>query len=153
MDLISDNLKTYHSEKSFASEKFNACMTLAKYYIEEENDLDKALPWLMKTYSEFERIEGLIQVVKYYMGMNRFLLAYSLALVCLFTEKFEDIGCSDFIYDFERHYLLAKLCVKLNKLEEATHHIKKAVEGLKEEFDMYEEYINSCKELFLASGA
>ena len=153
MDLISDNLKTYHTENSLTSEKFIACMNLAKYYVEEENDLDKALPWLMKSYSEFERIEGIIQVVKYYMAMNRFLLAYSLGLVCLFTEKFENIGCDDFIYDFERHYLLAKLCVKLNKLEEGTHHIKKAVEGLKEEFDMYEEYINSCKDLFLASGA
>ena len=74
------------------------------------------------------------------------------------TEKFENIGCDGFIYEFERHYLLAQLCVKLNKLEEGTHHIKKAVEGLKEEydgkkFDMYEEYLNSCKEVFLATGA
>ena len=127
-------------------------MNLAKYYA-EENDFDKALPWLMKSYSEFERIEGLIQLVKCYMSMNRFLLAYSLALVCLFTEKFEGAGCDQFIYDFERQYLLAKLCVKLNKLEEGTHHIKKAVEGLREEYDMYEEYLNSCKQIFLDTGA
>ena len=153
MDLIIDNMKTYHNENSLTSEKFIACMNLAKYYVEEENDLDKALPWLMKSYSEFERIEGLIQVVKYYMGMNRFLLAYSLALVCLFTQKFDGVGCNDFIYDFERHYLLAKLCVKLNKKEEGISHIKKAVEGLREEYDMYEEYLNSCKQIFLDTGA
>lgn len=158
LDLISDNLKVYYNENSLTSEKFIACMNLSKYYIQEENDFDKALPWLIKTYSEFERIEGLIQVVKYYIGMNRFLLAYSLGLVCLFTEKFENIGCDSFIYEFERHYLLSQLCVKLNKLEEGTHHIKKAVEGLREEydgkkFDLYDEYLNSCKEVFLATGA
>ena len=92
------------------------------------------------------------------MAMNRFLLAYSLVLVCLFTEKFKNFGCDDFIYDFERHYLLAKLCVKLNKLEKGTHHIKKAVQGLREEydgkkFDIYDEYLNSCKEIFLDTGA
>lgn len=158
MDLISYNLKTYNNEKSSTIERFASCMTIAKYYAEEENDLDNALPWLMKSYSEFERIEGLIQLVKYYMSMNRYMLAYSLALVCLFTQKFDDIGCDVFIYDFERHYLLAKICVKLNKKEEGTAHIKKAIEGLKEDydgkkFDMYEEYINSCKEVFLATGA
>jgi hypothetical protein len=158
MDLISYNLKTYNNEKSSTIERFASCMTIAKYYAEEENDFDKAFPWLMKSYSEFERVEGLIQVVKYYMRIDRYLLAYSLALVCLFTQKFDDIGCDDFIYDFERHYLLAKICVKLNKKEEGTHHIKKAVEGLKEEyggkkFEMYEEYLNSCKELFLVTGA
>lgn len=156
--IINDNLKVYHDENSLTSEKFIACMNLAKYYIEEETDFDKALPWLMKTYSEFERIEGLIQVVKYYMKMNRFLLAYSLGLVCLFTEKFENIGCDEFIYDFERHYILTQLCVKLGKKEEGIHHIKKAVEGLREEycgvkFDMYEEYLNSCKKFFLETGA
>ena len=80
-------------------------------------------------------------------------MAYSLALVCLFTQKFEGVGCDEFIYDFERHYLLAKLCVKLNKKEEGTHHIKKALEGLREEYDMYDEYINSCKQIFLDTGA
>jgi len=157
-ETVEDNLRTYRCENSLTSEKFVACMNLAKYYIEEDKDLDKALPWLMKTYSEFERIEGLIQIVKYYMSMNRVLLAYSLALVCLFTNKIENIGCDEYVYDFERHYLLARLCVKLNKLEEGTHHIKKAVEGLKEEyngvkFQMYDEYLNSCKEVFLATGA
>lgn len=153
MDLISDNLKTYHSENSLTSEKFIACMNLAKYYAEEEKDFDEALPWLFKSYAEFERIEGLIQVVKYYMAMNRFLLAYSLALVCLFTQKFEGVGCSEFIYNFERHFLLAKICLKLNKKEEGISHIKKAVEGLREEYDMYEEYLNSCKQIFLDTGA
>ena len=158
LDLINENLKIYHSENSLMSEKYISCMKLAKYYCEEENDFDKALPWLMKTYSEFERIEGLIQVVKCYISMNRILLAYSLCLVCLFTEKFENIGCNEFVYDFERHFLLAQLCVKLNKLEEGTHHIKKAVEGLREEyngvkFQLYDEYLNSCKEVFLATGA
>ena len=153
MDLISDNLKTYNNEKASMIERFISSMNLAKYYAEEENDFDKALPWLMNSYVQFERIEGLIQIVKLYMRMDRYLLAYSLALVCLFTQKFDDIGCDEFIYDFERHYLLAKICVKLGKKEEGTAHIKKAIEGLKEEFDMYEEYINSCKEVFLATGA
>ena len=151
-------IEMYYDKTSEIFQKYNACMIIAKYYAEEEKDFEEALPWLMKSYAEFERIEGLIQVVKYYMGMNRFLLAYSLALVCLFTQKFDGVGCNDFIYDFERHYLLAKLCVKLNKLEEGISHIKKAVEGLREKydgkkFDMYDEYINSCKELFLATGA
>ncbi len=151
-------IEMYHDKTSEIYQKYIACMTIAKHFIEEENDFEEALPWLMKSYSQFERIEGLIQVVKYYMSMDRFLLAYSLALVCLFTQKFENIGCDDFIYDFERHFLLAKLCVKLNKLEEGISHIKKAVEGLREEydgkkFDMYDDYLNSCKQIFLDTGA
>jgi len=146
------HLKIIYENDENINVRYFACIKLANIYLQDYDDFDRALPWLMKSYSEFQRIEGLICVVKYYMSKQRYMLGYSLCLVCLFTDKFENIGCSDFIYEFERHYLLAQLCLHMKRFEECNSHVKKAIEGLKEDFDMYEEYLLSCRDIFEKSA-
>ena len=112
------------------------------------NDFDMSLPYYMKTYSEYGRIEGLLNVVKYYNNMQRTILAYSLSIVCLFTKEIPDINCDKFVYDYERYYVHSLISLNMHKYGEAVENIKKCIEYLQPEMKDYSENMESCKAIF-----
>ena len=112
------------------------------------DDFDMSLPYYMKTYSEFGRIEGLLSVVKYYNNMKRTILAYSLSIVCLFTKEIPDINCDKFIYDYERYYVHSLISLNMHKYGECIENIKKCIEYLQPEMKEFSENMESCKAIF-----
>jgi tetratricopeptide (TPR) repeat protein len=102
-------------------------------------DFDVALPYLMHSYTDFERIDGgFLEIVDYYYKANRKLLALSLCLVCLTVQKIPDIGCSDLVYDYSRYLLHAKICLDVKRYEDGIESVKKCLAYIKPE-DLSEE--------------
>ena len=164
---IKNHLNELESEKEYTEYLFS----VDKYLSEDDNlpmsiqftlnylagiiamkmdDFDMAIPYLMKTYYQFQRIEGLVLVVSYFYEIERHLLAYSLSMVSIMTKYIDDIGCNDLVYDFQRYLLHAKICLKVAKFEEGIDVLKKSMEYLNKNTDMigYKEYIVETKELF-----
>ena len=91
----------------------------------KNDEFDLCLPYLMKSYTNYQRIEGLILLVKYYYEMRRYLLAYSLSMVCLMTNEIPDIGCNEYVYKFEKYLVHSKICYHIQKFEEGEITLKK----------------------------
>ena len=116
------------------------------------NDFDMSLSYLMKTYTNYQQIEGLLEIVSYYQRNNRTMLAYSLSVVCLFTNIIPDISCNEFIYDYMRYYIHSMICLDFGKYGEAIENIKKCIEYLQPEMKEYFELMESCKLIFEKSN-
>lgn len=110
--------------------KFVATLRLGEIYLLNLKDFQKSLFYLIKSYTAYERIEGLMYLVKIYLENNRLLFAYALACVCLFTQPFEGSGCDLFVYEFERYFLMAKICFKMRKYSESNDMCRKAIAGI-----------------------
>lgn len=139
--------------------KFVATLRLGEIYLLNLKDFDRALPYLIKSYTAYERIEGLMYLVKIYLENNRLLFAYALACVCLFTKEFEGAGCDLFVYEFERYFLMAKICFKMNKFQEANDMAKKSIAGIGEkgyhkniDNETYDKLIVELRNLFEESA-
>jgi tetratricopeptide (TPR) repeat protein len=112
--------------------RYVATLRLGEIYFFDKKDFDNAISYLMKSYTSFERIEGLMYLIKIYFESNRTLLAYALGCVCVITNEFEGSGCDKMVYEFERYYLMAKICLRMKKYEEANELVKKAIDGIGE---------------------
>lgn len=151
-ELALNTLKDMSKSNQNMSSQYIYCVKTAEIYINHLHDFDLALPYLMKSYIDFQRIEGLIVIVKHYMNINRYIIAYSLGLVCLFTDKIDNIGCDNFVYDYERHYVLSQICMEMKRYDEANSHIKKAIDYLKDDQSDYNDRIKDCKNIFEQSA-
>lgn len=139
--------------------KFVATLRLGEIYLINLKDFNKALPYLIKSYTAYERIEGLMYLVKIYYETNRLLFAYALACVCLFTKEFEGAGCDKYTYEFERYFLMGKITLKMKKYEEANDMIKKSINGIGDkgfhkniDDETYDKLIAELRELFEQSA-
>lgn len=139
--------------------KFVATLRLCEIYLLNLKDFDRALPYLIKSYTTYERIEGLMYLVKIYLENNRLLFAYALACVCIFTKEFEGAGCDPLVYEFERYYLMSRICLKMKKYSEANEMAKKAIAGIGEigyhkniDNETYNKLIIELRELFEESA-
>ena len=101
----------------------------------------------MKSYTNYQRIEGLILLVKYYYEMRRYLLAYSLSMVCLMTNEIPDIGCNEYVYKFEKYLVHSKICYHIQKFEEGEITLKKGIEYMNEDMPNYKDHVIEIKEL------
>lgn len=139
--------------------KFVATLRLGEIYLLNLKDFQKSLFYLIKSYTAYERIEGLMYLVKIYYDTNRLLFAYALACVCLFTKEFEGAGCDPYVYEFERYFLMAKICLKMKKYSDSNDMCKKAIAGIGEknhhkniDNEAYDKLIIELRELFEESA-
>jgi tetratricopeptide (TPR) repeat protein len=152
-------LADVHKDEHPINIKFVSTLRLGEIYLINLKDFDKSLPYLMKSYTLYERIEGLIYLVKFYFDNDRLLFSYALACVCLFTKEFEGAGCDKYVYEFERYFLMGKICLKMQKYEEANDMIKLAIKGIGDkgqysniDDETYDKLIVELREIFEASA-
>ncbi len=132
------------------NEKFHANMYAGKHYYDINFEI--AQVFLLKSYYDYERVEGLTLIVQKFIQMNRLKLAYMFSCVCIFTNKIDNIGCDEFVYEYQRNYNHAALCMEMKRYEEANYHIKMAIDFLDETKDEHVKLLEGCKKIFVDSS-
>jgi glycosyltransferase involved in cell wall biosynthesis len=113
------------------------------------SELEKIGYW-NKSYLETGRIEGIFDYVEYLFNNKKFLLAYSLSIICILSQtptyQTFHLPIDHDVYTYKRYMMHAMLCDILNKRDEGIENIKRALKELEPE--THPEYIRICRQIF-----
>lgn len=135
--------KIQASEDLVTGHKFGAILQVGHHYF--NRNFEVALTFLLMSYYNFQRIEGLMLVIERFIEMDRIKIAYMFSCLCQLTESIDNIGCDDFTYKYKRHYLHAVLSMTMKNDVEAKEAVTLAMKFLSFDKPEHAEYVAMCR--------
>ena len=116
----------------------------------KETYLRECTGYLMQTFYEFKRGEGLYTLVDHFFHTNNVMLSYHLSSLLLSVPCPQN-GSVEFdikLYVYDRYILHAKITETMNLLFEARESIKFALSSIDETKEESKPYLDECAAIF-----
>lgn len=146
---LKDALRTYKVRSymlGFYEERFVSTLRVGNLYQELKSPWEKAFTWYMRAFHLIERVEPLLKIVDYYVGINQYTTAWwYLNIACsLEYPKANILFVDKDAYEYQRWHLMGIVAWYCNKFSQGEQACQRAIKekGLKVDKDNLKFYCN-----------
>lgn len=129
---LEDALRTYKIRSrmvGFYEERFIATLRVANLYQEVKAPWEKAFTWYMRAFHLIERVEPLLKVANYYLGVNQYMTAWwYLNIACNLEYPHDNILFVDKdAYDYQRWHVMGIVAWYCHKFKQGKQACQRAI--------------------------